>query len=714
MKNSFVSAKLTSLTRISLMVMTMSLEPFKRNVYLAKDNNNPELLKLIKKSSANNITIYDFEMSEPFQFGHRYDLFFDNHSLIPLDVSEITLISEFDALFNYYGNDLGANYHKEYTEFVLWSPLSYEVYLKLENDSDSFDVIKMEREDKGIYRIKVNGDLLNKKYHYIIVHYNGTKETNDPYAKGTSLNSLYSAVVDIESIKNRKKIKPNTYLSKLNEHIIYELNIRDFTSSKYTDIKEKGKYLGLIEKNRKTKDGFPAGLDYLKYISINTIQLQPIFDFNGVDDIDVDKSYNWGYDPISMFALEGSYSSNPEVPQSRLIEFKEMVDKLHEEDFYVTVDVVFNHVYDYLTSTFEKIVPSYFFRKKSNGEVSSASGCGNDFASEKFMARKAIVDSIKYLFEVFDIDGIRFDLMGLIDIKTINKSFIEAKKIKENAIFYGEGWDMGFELKKEEKAASINADKMEEIAFFNDSYREIIKGPTFGHELNKKGFIGGDLSYRDGAIFAMLGSSYDYCFPKRFIKPHQSINYVECHDNNTLFDKLTSSNSEDNIETILKRIKFANGVIAISLGVPFYHMGQEIGLSKFGLDNTYNICKVNNMDYKLLSSRFDMVNYFRSLNILRKEFKLLQFDDPNELCDLFKFENNEDGTLIISLKNGKQFDNYKKMVIVLNPTNNTLSRFLREYYKLYFYDGGFVENQDIYVQNVILPPLSITILYKNN
>lgn len=714
MKNNFVSAKLISLTRISLMVMTMSLEPSKRNIYLSKDNNLPEVLKVIKKTSTNNITIYELELSEPFQFGHRYDLFFENQSLIPLDVSEITSISEFGALFNYKGDDLGATYHKEYTEFVLWSPISYEVYLKIESDDNIFTTHKMNREDKGIYRLKLFGDYLNKKYKYIIVHYNGTKEANDPYGKGVSLNSKYSAVVDINSIKNKNKIKPNTYLKNLNEHIIYELNIRDFTSSKYTDIKDKGKYLGLVEKNRKTKDGFPAGLDYLKYIAINTIQLQPVFDFRGVDDIEVEKSYNWGYDPISMFALEGSYSSHPDLPQSRIEEFKEMVDRLHKEDIYVTIDVVYNHVYDYLTSSFEQIVPSYFFRKKANGEISSASGCGNDFASEKFMARKAIIDSIIYLIDVFDIDGIRFDLMGLIDIKTIQEAYIESKKIKENVIFYGEGWDMGFELKREEKAATINADKIKDIAFFNDAFREIIKGPTFGYDLNKKGFIGGDISYRDGAIYALLGSSYNYCFNKRFDNPHQSINYVECHDNNTLFDKLSISNNGEDEATLLKRVCFANGIVSISLGVPFYHMGQEIGLSKFGLDNTYNICKVNNMDYKLLISRFNMVNYFRSLNLLRKEFKILQSDNVDEVYNLFKYENNEDGSMIISLKNDKTYLDYKKIKIILNPTNISLSKYLKDYYTLYFYDGGFVENQGIFVQNVILPPLSITILYKKN
>ncbi|MGM9873741.1 MAG: type I pullulanase [Bacilli bacterium] len=712
MKNNFVSAKLISLNRISLMIMTMNLEPIKRNVYLSIDNELPTILKVVKKTSTNNITIYELELDEPFHFGHRYDLYFENQSIIPLDVSEAPSFSEFDALFNYHGDDLGATYHKEFTEFVLWSPISFEVYLKLENNNGSFDLHKMIREDNGIYRIKVYGDLLNKKYHYVVVHYNGTKETNDPYGKGISLNSKYSAVVDISSIKKRKKVKPNTYLSSINEHIIYELNIRDFTSSKYTDIKEKGKYLGLVEKNRKNKDGFPAGLDYLKYIKVNTLQLQPIFDFRGVDDIDVEKSYNWGYDPISMFALEGSYSSNPSNPQSRLIEFKEMIDKLHAEDLYVTIDVVYNHTYDYLTSTFENIVPSYFFRKKSNGEVSSASGCGNDFASERYMARKAIIDSVKYLIDVFDVDGIRFDLMGLIDIKTIDNCLIEAKKIKENIIFYGEGWDMGYELKREEKAASINADKLKGVAFFNDSYREIIKGPTFGSDLKKKGFVGGDLSYRDGAIFALLGSSYDYCFPKRFLQPHQSINYVECHDNNTLFDKLSISNDDDDNDTLLKRINFANSVITISFGIPFYHMGQEIGLSKFGLDNTYNICKVNDMDYKLVSNRFEMINYFRSLNILRKEFKILQCDDMDLIYDLFKFEKNDDGTLTISLRNGKQYDDYKKLVIILNPTKNTLSSFLREYYKLYFYDGGFVDDQNVFVQNLILPPLSMTIIYK--
>ena len=712
MKNCFINAKLINYKKINVFIMSML--PFKDlKFYLKKDDFSILNLKIIKHSSTNNISLFELEMEEEFEFGKHYELFFENYANVSIDVSDIPLLKDFDERFSYSGEDLGAIYKENETKFSLWAPISESVFLKIENENDCFDIIPMRRDDNGVYRLKLNKNCLNKKYHYIVNNYSCSSEVNDPYGKGTSLNSLYSAVVDTNLIANYKCIKPKMILNTLNDHIIYELNIRDFTESKFTNIVNKGKYLGLVEENKKTKNGFVAGLDYLKYINVTTIQLQPILDFRGVDDINFSSSYNWGYDPISMFALEGSYSIHPEIPQSRLIEFRQMVDSFHENNLYVTVDVVYNHVYDYLNLCFEKIVPNYFFRKKNNGEVSSASGCGNDFASEKKMARKAIVDSLTYLISTFDIDGIRFDLMGLIDIDTIKEAYNKCREIKESIIFYGEGWDMGYELPKDEKCAIINADKLLDFAFFNDSFRNILKGSTNDHDLNIKGFAGGDLSYTDGAIYALLGSCSNYCFKNRFFFPHQSLNYVECHDNHTLFDKLLISNPEESIDTILSRIKFSNSLINLAFGVPFFHMGQEIGLSKYGLGNTYNVVKVNDMDYSLVEKRFDMVQYFRLINILRKNIAFLKCDDINLIINSLNIHKSDNGLIVFSLKEDITFYDYKKLYIIINPTLNMLTYEFDNYLNALFYNGGYIEgNTPSFVKNAIFSPLSLSILYK--
>ena len=247
----------------------------------------------------------------------------------------------------YLRDDLGANYKKEETEFVLWAPVSEKVTLNLEQNDNTFKKYPLNKEDNGVFRLIVKGDLLNKKYFYTVINDDKEVNTNDPWGKGTSLNSQYSAVVDVDAIKNIKNITPKKKINSYLDAIIYELHIRDFTEDKHTDIVDKRHYLGLVEENRKTNGNHVAGLDYLKFLGITHVQLLPILDFYGPDDINPLRGYNWGYNPISYFALEGSFSHSPEIPQSRLVEFKTMVNALHKNNIRVILDVVYNHVYEY-------------------------------------------------------------------------------------------------------------------------------------------------------------------------------------------------------------------------------------------------------------------------------------------------------------------------------------------------------------------------------
>ena len=292
----------------------------------------------------------------------------------------------------------------------------------------------MKRESKGIYTYIFEGDLLNYKYRYVITNNGVTRVANDPYGKAVSLNSEYSVVVDYVRLLDIPNVHPITEIKHHVDAIIYETHIRDINEGNFNDVVNKGKYLGFVETGRKTKGGNPAGLDYIKYLGVTHIQIQPIFDFKSVDDINTSNWYNWGYDPLSFFALEGSYSLKPEVAMERLYEFKEMVNKLHENDLRLIVDVVYNHVYQYEDSDLEKIVPHYYFRKNKSCQLTNHSGCGNDFASERKMARKLIIDSVKYLFAYFDIDGLRLDLMGLLDLTTVKAIYQEAKALKSSVI----------------------------------------------------------------------------------------------------------------------------------------------------------------------------------------------------------------------------------------------------------------------------------------
>ncbi len=609
----------------------------------------------------------------------------------------------------YLKDDLGANFHPTYTEFVLWAPASTRVVLNLEQEDGSFKSFICQKEDNGVYRIKIDGNYLNKKYNYTVTNDGEEITTNDPWGKGTSLNSVYSAVVDIEQIKNMGNIKPTYEMKSPLDAIIYELHIRDFTEDKHNDISDRRHYLGLVEPHRKTFAGHPAGLDYLKFLGITHVQLLPVLDFYGPDDINPLRGYNWGYNPISFFALEGSFSKSPEIPQSRLIEFKQMVNELHKNNIRVILDVVYNHVYEYKNTSWQKLVPDYFFRFLPNGKISESSGCGNDFASEKPMARKMIIDSIKYLVDVFDVDGFRFDLMGIIDYETINLALEEAKKIKKDIMFYGEGWNMPTYLAEKYRASTDNANKMPEVGFFNDTFRDVIKGSTF--DLADKGFISGNLDNLAAVEYVMKGSVINSPYHHRFDAAHQSINYVECHDNHTLFDKLVVANHDESDDMILQRIKFANYATMFSFGIPFFHMGQEIGQSKFGLGNSYNVIRVNNMSWKLLDERYDMACQFHLIATLRKEFAFfLKYDEPSDIANTFKFKRWGNDILCAYAIDKPQIAPYKKVIILYNPTNENKQFELDGYYAYMSIMNN--DRTPNYIKNGIIPAACAQILYQ--
>ncbi len=386
-----------------------------------------------------------------------------------------------------------------------------------------------------------------------------------------------------------------------------------------------------------------------------------------------------------------------------------MVDKLHKNNIRVVVDVVYNHIYEYENSVLEKLVPHYYFRKRRNGLLSAASGCGNDIASEKKMARKMIVDSVRYLFSHFDIDGLRFDLMGLLDIETVKEAYNAAKSYKEDLIFYGEGWNMGDELPPEKRANKDNYAKQLEFAFFNDTYRDIVKGPSSPFNLNEKGYICGNTSYQFGLDYSFHAGVLNLSYKPMFATANQSINYLECHDNNTLFDKLLVSNAKEEEKVLLDRVMLANSILLLSYGVPFVHMGQEIGLSKDGLDNTYKTLGVNNMDYRLVDERFDMVNRFRYLNSLRRKLGYLSKFTSEDMKDFFEISHWDNGIYVLVAKNKNVYCQEKEFVIMFNPTDKDISFELDDYYTVI---EGVNEKRSINIKNGFLPGCKMLMLFK--
>ena len=655
--------------------------------------------------------IYDLELEKPIVLGNDYTIFIENYGRVPLNVNNMPLRDEFDELFTYNG-PLGAHYSLLETTFYLWAPLASHVILKYKRpQSKKWQCEELTRINNGAYKVTLPGNQLGLYYRFLVTNSGLQYEVTDPYAFASTANGKDSVVVDLEALKINMHDDKLPKLYRATDMIIYETSVRDMTNDQETNIKNKGTFAGLIEEGRLSKRKGPVGFDYLKDLGVTHIQLLPIFDFKTVNELDRWSSYNWGYDPAQYFVPEGSYARFPNRPLSRIIELKEMVAKFHSEGIRISMDVVYNHVYEYETSIFAKIVPSYYFRTNEDGRISKGSGVGNDLATERPMVQRLIIDSALHFIKHYGIDAFRVDLMGLIDQETMRKLLEEARKIKPDFMIYGEGWNMMTGIDEGELTNLNNAFELPEFGFFNDSYRDIVKGGSFADNINERGYLLGAEHYRGGFKFAYLGSTQNEIFPPKFINASQSINYVECHDNGTLIDKLIVSNGDEDLPTILRRIQMINTVVMLSFGVPFFHRGQEIGLSKYGDMNSYRSSdKVNQFAYALASKRKNLVHYFQDLTRMRKECLFLHEDDPEKIKKLVTFKDLDRGGVMIEYHHISRLSPYKTFKVFINISDEPLFVELENAEKIILNQAGYIEGKasDL-IHNLMVSPQSIII-----
>lgn len=471
------------------------------------------------------------------------------------------------------------------TTFKLWAPTAKRVVLQL--FLEKTELYEMNKQ-KGIFSVDVLKNLHNTQYSYLIYVNNEVIETVDPYSISVTNNCKRSVVIDKSQIMMFDKT-----FKLVNNPSIYELSVKYFTAG-ISKNNYRETFKGLFEENV-TVNGFKAGFDYIKDLGVSHIQLMPINSFHTIDDIHND-TFNWGYDPSHFLALKNTYSY-AENYTDKINEFKQMVKAYNDCKIGVNIDVVYNHVYDTAMHAFNKVVPYYYYRKDSNGSF-----CGNDIATEMPMARHYALAIVDHLINTLQVDGIRFDLMGLMDIDTL----LEIEKLSnENFMLYGEGWDMPTKLDDSLKSMHQNSDKLPNIGFFNDIFRDSLRGKNDGSTNGIK-----DLSLDDLAKI-INGEGFATTF-------NQCVNYVECHDDHTLFDKITPV-----YENSAQVIDFINKILLISRGITFIHSGQELYRTKNGIGNTYCLgYDENNMPWNTVDKNTEVGELFKEYLQLKKKYNL--------------------------------------------------------------------------------------------
>ena len=585
--------------------------------------------------------------------------------------------SAFEALYTYEGDDLGAVWSPEQTVFRVWAPTATAVTINMYQTGDAanddlMEQVEMTPDVNGTWVATVSGNLHGVYYTYSVEVDGVMNEACDPYARAVGVNGKRAMVIDLDSTDPEgweNDVDPH-YDNTITEAIIYELHVRDLSVDENSGIVNKGKFLGLTETGTTTPDGIPTGLDHIKALGVTHVHLLPSYDYGSVDETSLeDNVFNWGYDPVNYNVPEGSYSTDPYNGEVRVAEFKQMVKALHDNGISVIMDVVYNHVYSGEEFCFNKIVPLYFSRVNADDTFSAGSACGNDTASERAMVKKYIVDSVCYWADEYHIDGFRWDLVGLIDTETINEVMEEVHKTHPNVIFYGEGWTMSTQMTKDgyTLTTQVNSQEVPGFAFFSDTLRDAIRGGNSNN--SKPGYVANAGGF-SGNINDCFTASPAWCK-----SPTQTINYASCHDNHTLFDRITMSTPDASFSDRVKMNNLAAAIVMTSQGVPFIQAGEEMLRSKpledgsFDHNSYKSSDEVNNLKWADLSQAEYQTTfaYYQGLIAFRKAHPALCMTTAEEVSEkitqLGGLDFNVTGFHIASGANGEE----NELIVVFNP-----------------------------------------------
>ena len=551
-------------------------------------------------------------------------------------------------------------YTPEATTFRLFAPNDAKCYVKVGNKK-----VKMTRTADNLWMAKVKGDLKGKPY----VFNTGHGDTPGVFAKAVGVNGQQGYIVDLKTTDPAGWESDKRPVCKsFADIVVYEMHHRDFSIAR-PDAQHPGKFLALTE---------PWAIRHLKSLGVNAVHILPSYDFGSVDETRLqDNKYNWGYDPVNYNVPEGSYSTDPYNPETRIREFKQMVQALHKAGIRVILDVVYNHTYDIDHSNFQRTYPDYYYRKNADDTWSNGSGCGNETASDKPMMRQFMIESVKYWANEYHIDGFRFDLMGIHDIETMNQIRKALDEIDPSIFIYGEGWSAGNCAYPYEKLAmKAHVKQTPRIAAFSDEIRDALRGP-FDND-TKPGILGGAPNMEESLKFGIVGcishpqvdmSKVNYSKQAWAAEPTQMMSYVSCHDDMCLVDRLKASVPGITLDELIRLDLLAQTAVFTSQGVPFMLSGEELLRDKKGVHNSYESPdSINHLDWSNLEKYPQVFEYYKNLIALRENHPAFRLGNADLVRKHLEFINAPKGVVAFRLKDYAGRDDWRNIIVILNST----------------------------------------------
>lgn len=618
----------------------------------------------------------------------------------------------------YEGNDLGITYSETVSQFKAWSPGADSVRLNLYKqgtDTAPYITYAMNYLGDGLWGKNLNEDLLHQFYTFQVHQDNQWYQpTSGLWAKAVGVNGNLAAIEDLSQAdptgwteENRPKELP------LTDAIIYEMHVRDMTMDKNAKNPYPGKFLGVVS---------PQNIQHLKDLGITHVQILPLFDYASIDETKLaDHKYNWGYDPKNYNAPEGGYSTNPYEPLTRIKEMKTMIMALHKAGIRVIMDVVYNHTYDGATSPMNLMAPNYFYRMNDDSTWSNGSGCGNETASDRPMARIYFAKSLQYWAKEYHIDGFRFDLMGIHDIASIQYFRTALNEINPGITMYGEGWSAGpCGLDHSTLAMKENAAEFAPTGVFSDVMRDACRGSWT--EGNAGGFITGN-GYENSVRFSIAGAMpHPQIDPKNdvvhtqdfFIKEAaQVINYVSCHDNECLRDKLEAILPQSSEEELLAMDKLAQTIVFTAQGVPFMQAGEEIFRTKLGVENSYQSPdSVNVITWENQAKYPELYTYYKNLIKLRKDHPAFRMKTQEEISKHLVFGSNDPKNMVsFQLIDHANNESWETLLVIFNGNRTNMDFTLPEgAWTVLEKDGLFIADKQTESNKITLAASSACIL----